>query len=225
VDAHSRRAEQEKLAAARAAERLIEPKMTVGLGSGTTVNRLIEVLGQSPPDVLFVAASPATASAACVHGLRVVGLDDVGVLDLAIDGADQIDPTGWLIKGGGAAHTREKIVAAAARRFIVIASSNKLVDRLKPPVPIELVRFAAETTMEAIRPSRRRENTPPSPDGGVIADFLGDFDDPGELRRRLEQQPGVIEHGLFSPETVDFLIVGVGPENVHVLRPNARDRG
>jgi ribose 5-phosphate isomerase A len=101
------------------AARLIDPRMTVGLGSGTTVNRLIEVLGQSPSDALFVAASPATASAAQAAALRVVTLDQNGTLDLAIDGADQIDPAGWLIKGCAGAHTREKIVAAAACRFVV----------------------------------------------------------------------------------------------------------
>jgi ribose 5-phosphate isomerase A len=224
VGAHSRRAEQEKLAAAQAAARLIEPRMTVGLGSGTTVNRLIDVLGQSPPDALFVAASPATASAAQAHALRVVTLDQSGTLDLAIDGADQIDPAGWLIKGGGAAHTREKIVAAAARRFVVIASSDKLVERLQPPLPIELVAFAPETTMSAIGPTRRREHTPPSPDRGVIADFLGPIDDPRELARRLDQQPGLIGHGLFPPEMVDVVIVGIGGDNVDVRRPaNSRD--
>jgi ribose 5-phosphate isomerase A len=133
VDAHSHAAEEEKLGAAYAAVRLIRPGMNVGLGSGSTVALLIKVLAQSAPDAAFVAASPTTANAAETHGLRVVALDDVGVLDLAIDGADQIDPAGWLIKGGGAAHTRERIVASAAHRFVVIVSSNKLVDRLRPP--------------------------------------------------------------------------------------------
>jgi hypothetical protein len=103
--------------------------MTVGLGSGSTVACLVEVLAQARPDACFVAASPATAAAAQQHRLPLFTLDAVGDLDLAIDGADQIDPSGWLCKGGGAAHTREKIIAAAARRFIVIASSDKLVDR------------------------------------------------------------------------------------------------
>jgi ribose 5-phosphate isomerase A len=86
--------------------------------------------------------------------LPLVALDAVVGLDLAIDGADQIDPSGWLIKGGGAAHTRQKIVVAAARRFIVIASSNKLVERLRPPLPLELLPFAPVTTMAAIGSTR-----------------------------------------------------------------------
>jgi ribose 5-phosphate isomerase A len=132
----------EKRAAAWAAARLIRPGMTVGLGSGSTVAALVEVLAQAGPDACFVAASPATAATAEQHRLPLVALDSVAGLDLAIDGADQIDPSGWLIKGGGAAHTREKVVAAAARRFIVIASSNKLVERLRPPLPLELLPFA-----------------------------------------------------------------------------------
>jgi ribose 5-phosphate isomerase A len=118
--------------------------MTVGLGSGATVACLVEALAQARPDVCFVAASPATAAAAQQHRLPLFTLDAVGDLDLAIDGADQIDPSGWLIKGGGAAHTREKIIAAAARRFIVIGSSDKLVDRLRPPLPLELLAFAPQ---------------------------------------------------------------------------------
>ncbi len=222
MDAHSRAAEEEKLAAAYEAVRLIRPGMNVGLGSGSTVALLSKVLAQSAPDATFVAASPATANAAETHGLRVVALDDVGVLDLAIDGADQIDPAGWLIKGGGAAHTRERIVASAARRFIVIVSSNKLVDRLRPPVPLEILSFAPETTLAAIAPSRRRANTPPSPDGGVIADVLGPIDDARALARRLDRQAGVIAHGLFAPEMVDLVIVGRGSDQTEVFVPKQR---
>lgn len=210
MDAHSRAAEEEKLAAAYEAVRLIRPGMNVGLGSGSTVALLIELLAQSAPDATFVAASPATANAAETHDLRVVALDDVGVLDLAIDGADQIDPAGWLIKGGGAAQTREKVLAAAAQCFVVIASSDKPVERLRPPVPLELVPFAVETTLAALGDARLRAHTPRSPDGGMIADFLGPVDDPRELAQRLDRQPGVVEHGLFPPELVDLVIVARG---------------
>ena len=222
MDARSYAAEEEKRAAACEAARLIQPGMNVGLGSGSTVAALIDLLAESVPDASFVAASPATANAARTHGLRVVALDDIGVLDLAIDGADQINPGGWLIKGGGAAHTRERIVASAARRFVVIVSSNKLVDRLRPPVPLEILAFAAETTLAAIAPSRRRNHTPPSPDGGVIADFLGPVDDPGRLARRLDRQAGVIAHGLFAPEMVDLVIVGRGGDRTEVFVPRQR---
>jgi ribose 5-phosphate isomerase A len=201
-------ADAEKIAAAREAARLVDSGMAVGLGSGSTVNWLIAVLAASAPDAAFVGASPATEHAARTSGLHVVHLDDVGELNLTIDGADQIDPHGWLIKGGGAAHTREKILAVAARRFVVIASSDKRVRSLRPPVPIEVLPFAPETTLAALGSARRRFCTPPSPDGGVIADFYGLVDEPAETPRRLERLPGIVEHGLFPPELVDLLIVG-----------------
>jgi ribose 5-phosphate isomerase A len=202
--------ELEKLAAAREAARLIEPGMLVGLGSGSTVSRLIGVLAAAAPDADFVAASAASERAATASGLRVVRLDAAAGLDLAIDGADQVDPNGWLIKGRGAAHTREKILAAAAERFVVIASSDKPVERLHPPVPLELRPFAVETTLAAIGNTRLRAHTPRSPDGGIIADFFGPVDDPRTLARRLDQQPGIVEHGLFPPELVDLVIVARG---------------
>ena len=137
-------------------------------------------------------------------------LDELGALDLAIDGADQVDPQGWLIKGGGAAHTREKIVAAAAESFVVIVSAEKLVERLSAPVPLELVPFAVRTTLRALDPACLRE-LPPSPDGGLIADFLGPIDDPSALAERLSDEPGVVEHGLFAPHMVSaILIAGAG---------------
>ena len=98
-------------------------------------------------------------------------------LDLAIDGADQINPEGWLVKGGGAAHTREKLVAASAQRFVVIADSTKAVVELHAPVPLELLAFGIESTLERLGDVRIR-GVPPSPDGGVIADFFGPFADP-----------------------------------------------
>jgi ribose 5-phosphate isomerase A len=106
--------------------------MRVGHGSGSTVALLLAALAQRSPHAVFVAASPAIQEAAVAGGLRVVALDEAGALDLALDGADQVDHAGWLVKGGGAAHTREKLVAAAARRFVVLVSSDKLVARVRP---------------------------------------------------------------------------------------------
>jgi ribose 5-phosphate isomerase A len=177
--------ELEKLAAARETALLIEPGMVVGLGSGSTVHRLIEVLAEVRSDAVFVAASPASTRRQA-NGLRVLSRDVAGSLDLAIDGADQIDLTGWVIKGGGAAQTREKILAAAAQRFVVIASSDKPVERLRPPVPLELVPLAVETTLAALGDARLRAHTPRSPDGGMIADFLGLVD---ELRELAKTRP------------------------------------
>src|SRR4051812_13539954 len=127
----ARSAEREKQTAAEAGAELVTEGMRVGLGTGSTVAYLLPVLAaRAVHDVVYVATSPATEQAAREHGLDVRPFTSFGPLDLAIDGADQIEPTGWLVKGGGGAHTREKVVAAAAERFVVIASSDKLVAAL-----------------------------------------------------------------------------------------------
>ena len=109
--------------------------MTVGLGTGSTVAYLLPALARRKLDIYYVATSPVTFDTAQVLGLRVEAFTGIDHLDIAIDGADQSDPDGWLIKGGGGAHTREKIVASASERYVVIVSSNKLVDTLMVPVP------------------------------------------------------------------------------------------
>jgi ribose 5-phosphate isomerase A len=196
-----------KRAAASAAAELVQDGMRVGLGSGTTVAFLLEALGERDlSEVRCAATSPATERTARTLGLTVEGLDELGELDLAIDGADEIDGRGWLIKGGGAAHTREKIVAAAARRFVVIASAEKAVERLAPPIPLELVPFAVQTTLRALSPASLR-GVPTSPDGGLIADYLGPVEDPRTLADRLSATPGVVEHGLFPPELVSLILI------------------
>ena len=116
--------------AAEAAADLVEDGMVVGLGTGTTVAYLLPALGRRHLDISCVATSPATETLARAEGIRVGPFEGISRLDMAIDGADQVDPSGWLVKGGGGAHTREKIVAAAADQFVVIVSSNKLVQRL-----------------------------------------------------------------------------------------------
>jgi ribose 5-phosphate isomerase A len=201
---------QQKQAAAEAAAALVRDGARLGLGSGSTVAYLLPALAaRALTDLTCVATSPATEQAARELGLRVLSLDDVGRLDLAIDGADQIDRQGWLIKGGGAAHTREKIVAAASERFVVIASANKAVARLGPPVPLELVPFGVHSTLARLGPARLRDGVPPSPDGGLIADYWGPVTEPRALAERLSAETGVVEHGLFAPETVtEILIAG-----------------
>jgi ribose 5-phosphate isomerase A len=199
--------ERQKRAAARAAAELVDAHARVGLGTGSTVAHLLPALAERKLDGMrCVATSPATAEAATALGLSVVELDELGALDIAIDGADQIDPRGWLIKGGGGAHTREKIVAAAARRFVVIASAEKAVPALRPPVPIEILRFAAQTTLTAIAPARLRE-APASPDGNLIADRLGTIADPARLAAQLSATPGIVEHGLFAPSLVSDILI------------------
>lgn len=204
--------ELEKRLAAEAASELVQSGMMVGLGTGSTAAYVIAPLAARRLDITCVATSPATADAARAAGLKVVeftGLDAPARLDIAIDGADQVDPTGWLVKGGGGAHTREKAVAAAADLFVVIVSANKLVERLTPPVPLELRRFGLAGTLLRLAQARLRD-VPPSPDGGVIADYLGEFDDPETLATRLSAETGIVEHGLFPAAMVGEVLVGAG---------------
>jgi ribose 5-phosphate isomerase A len=207
-----------KQAAATAAAELIEDGMRVGLGTGTTVAYLLPAIAaRGRSGLRCVATSPATERAARALGLEVESLDEIGELDIAIDGADQIDPRGWLIKGGGGALTREKIVAAAARRFVVIASAEKAVEQLTAPVPLELLAFGVEHTLAALSPARLRD-VPASPDGGLIADYLGALGEPRALAVRLSGTPGVIEHGLFAPELVSTILLA-GESGVETRAP------
>ncbi len=207
----------EKEAAARAAAALVQDGMRVGLGTGSTVAHLLPALAERRLRGLRCAAtSPATARAATALGLAVEELDELGELDIAIDGADQVAPDCWLVKGGGGAHTREKIVAAAARRFVVIVSPDKDVGAIAPPVPLELISFGVERTLAAVGSARLR-SAPPSPDGGLIADYEGPVGDPRELAARLSTTPGVIEHGLFAPELVSVVLIA-GADGVRERR-------
>jgi len=201
--------EQEKQVAAEAAAELVEHGMTVGLGTGSTVAFLLPALADRSLDIRCAATSPRTEHAARELGLKVEALQDIDRFDVTIDGADQIAPDGWLVKGGGAAHTREKIIAAAADRFIVIADSTKPVKALHSPVPLELLSYGLRATMRRIAPVSLRD-VPLSPDGGVIADYHGPVDDPAALAAWLSSTPGVVEHGLFPPEMVATVLVARG---------------
>jgi ribose 5-phosphate isomerase A len=207
--------EREKATAALAAAELVVEGARVGLGTGSTVAHLLPALAaRGLRGLRCTATSPATELAARKLDLVVVELDELGALDIAIDGADQIDPLGWLVKGGGGAHTREKIVAAAARRFVVIASAEKAVPVLGAPVPLEILRFGAHATLDALTPARLRE-APPSPDGNLIADYFGPIEDPARLSARLSATPGVVGHGLFAPELVSDILIANGDEVEH----------
>ncbi len=214
--------EREKQLAAEAAAELVQDGMRVGLGTGSTVAYLLPALAARGLSLRCVSTSPATEDAARELGIHVesfCGADAPAQLDIAIDGADQVAPTGWLVKGGGAAHTREKAVAAAADRFVVIVSANKLVDKLTAPVPLELLQFGLAATLKRLGTVALRD-VAPSPDGGVIADFIGDFDDPVELAARLSSTVGVVEHGLFEPALVSDVLVARG-EQVERVYSNA----
>jgi len=206
-------ADDEKRTAAEAAAELVEDGMRVGLGTGSTVAQLLPALAaRGLEGIRCVSTSVATEDQARELGIPVEDFDTLDQLEIAIDGADQIAPDRWLVKGGGAAHTREKIVAATAERFVVIADSSKTVEEIKAPIPLELHAFGLASTLkrigEEIGEVEIRKDTPPSPDGGVIADYTGKVDDPAGLSARLAAVPGVVDHGLFPGEMVSAVIIG-----------------
>jgi ribose 5-phosphate isomerase A len=201
--------EVEKRLAAEAAAELVGNGMTVGLGTGSTVAYLLPALARRHLSVRCVTTSPHTEDAARSLGLHVEAFAGIDRLDIAIDGADQIAPDGWLVKGGGGAHTREKIVAVTAERFVVIADSTKPVEQLHPPIPLELLSFGLASTLRRLAPATLR-GVPTSPDGGVIADFEGEVGDPARLAAWLGATPGVVEHGLFPAELVQSVVIGRG---------------
>jgi ribose 5-phosphate isomerase A len=202
-------AEDEKRIAAEAAAELVEDGMTVGLGTGSTVAFLLPAIAaRGLSGIRCVATSVATEEQARELGIPVEEFSRLERLDIAIDGTDQVTPDGWLIKGGGGAHLREKIVAAAAERFVVIADSSKPVEALSAPVPLELFAFGLASTLKRLGPAVELRDVPRSPDDGAIADYRGEIDDPAALAARLEADPGIAAHGLFPPDMVSAVLVG-----------------
>jgi ribose 5-phosphate isomerase A len=205
-------ADAEKRLAAEAAAELVRDGMTVGLGTGSTVAHLLPAIAARGLEGLrCVATSVATEEQARELGIPVEDFSELERLDIAIDGTDQVTPDGWLIKGGGGAHLREKIVAAAAERFVVISDSSKPVDELSVPVPLELFAFGLSSTLARLGDEVELRDAPRSPDGGVIADYRGaELGDPAALAARLEADPGIAAHGLFPPDMVSEVLVGTG---------------
>jgi len=202
--------EDQKRAAAQAAALLVQDGMKVGLGTGTTVAHFLPALARRKLDITCVATSPETERSARALGLSVQAFDMLDRLDVAVDGADQVAPDLWLVKGGGGAHTREKVVAAAADRFVVIVSEDKLVDAIGPPVPLEVLRFGLASTLRRLNeigPVSVRE-APPTPDGNALVDYGGPVEDPTALSGMLREVPGVVDHGLFEPRLVSDVLVG-----------------
>ncbi|WP_132256049.1 ribose-5-phosphate isomerase RpiA [Methylobacterium segetis] len=204
-----------RAAAARALE-LVEPGMRLGIGTGSTANAFVELLGErvrAGLDLVGVPTSEATHAAATRAGIRLATLEEVPELDLTIDGADEVDDRLRLIKGGGAALLREKIVAFASRRMVVIADAAKRVETLGAfPLPIEVNPFGLAATRRAVEAAilragcvgevalrRTAEGAPLLTDGGhhILDARLGRIPDPESLSTALWAVPGVVEHGLF----------------------------
>ena len=209
-----------KRAAAVAAADEVRDGMVLGLGTGSTVAHLLPAIAvRGLRDLRCVATSVATAEQAASLGIAVESFDAVERLDLAIDGADQIAPDGWIVKGGGGAHVREKIVAAAADRFVVIADTTKVVDKLSAPIPLELLEYGLPASLARLTPCDLRPGTPPSPDGNLIADYTGPVGDPAALAALLSATPGVVDHGLFAPTlTAEIIIASVAGIERRALR-------
>lgn len=212
--------DEQKRAVGRRAADLIENDMTVGLGTGSTANHFLDRLGERIRDeslvIRGVPTSERTARRAEALGVRLVTLADFPRLDIAIDGADQVDPRGNLIKGLGGALYREKRVARAATGLVIIVDAGKMVDRLGVgcPVPVEVERGRAESSAGGLRelgasPALRRDGDSPyvTDNGNWILDAdFGAIPEPANLERRINDLPGVLDSGLFCGMTTRVLI-------------------
>lgn len=217
-----------KKAAALAAVSLVRPDMTLGLGTGSTAAHFIAALGERVRGGLYVTAVPTSedsARKAAAAGIDLVEPDETTNIDLAVDGTDEVDGAGNLIKGGGGALLREKIIANAARRFVVIADASKKVAELGAfPLPVEIDRFSFALTVRAVRDTLagsgyagadvRLRAGPEGPafisDGGnfILDCRLRRISDPGALHRALIDIPGVVETGLFIGLADEIILAG-----------------
>ena len=207
----SANADAKRLAGEAAAE-LVKSGMVVGLGTGSTVAWTIKRLGARVREeglrFLGVPTSFQAENLAIASGITLTTLNVHSVLDLAIDGADQVDRRMFVIKGGGAAHTREKVVACSAERFVIVADESKYVERLVHPVPVEVLPFAARLVERRLRElggdpvlrlGKMKDGPVITDNGNFVMDVdFGVIEDPEALAARLCGIPGVVEHGIFD---------------------------
>lgn len=222
-------AEAAKRAAGERAASLVEDGMTLGLGTGSTARWFIAAVGRLVADGMRLRGVPTSAASAALAGaagIPLAELDEAG-LDLAVDGADAVDPDLRLIKGAGGAMLREKVVAAAARSFVVVVDASKLTPRLCGRLPVEIVPFGFRATLAAVSaatavdPVVRRTSageTYVTDNGNLVADCgLDAIEDPEGLAERLDALPGVAGHGLFLGMT-DVVIAARGDGSVEEIR-------
>ncbi|MFC1707900.1 ribose-5-phosphate isomerase RpiA [Planctomycetota bacterium] len=209
-----------KTMAARAALSFVESGGVLGVGTGSTANCFVDLLGREAKDAVpaAVASSQATAERLGAFGIQVIDLNETGSLSVYIDGADEFDPGLSLVKGGGGALTREKIVAEAARLFVCIVDAQKRVDRLgRFPVPVEVIPMARELVCRKLRAlggePRLREGFE-TDNGNVILDVSGlVIEDPVALEAEIETYPGVVCCGLFARRRADVVLMAT-PDGV-----------
>lgn len=218
----------------QAAADLVQSGSIVGLGTGSTTAYAIEYLGKrlQSGDLKDIKGIPTSFQASVLakeYGIPLTTLDEVDRIDIAIDGADEVDPQKNLIKGGGAAHTREKIVDALAEQFVVVVDASKLVDKLGSTflLPVEVLPMAMTPVMRAIeklggKPQLRMGVKKAGPvvtdEGNLVIDVKFDsIDNPAELEKTLNNIPGVLENGLFVDVT-DLVLIGEIKDGKPVIR-------
>lgn len=218
-----------KQAAALAALEYVQNDSLLGVGTGSTVNVFIDALAASSIRISgAVASSEATAERLKSHGIEVLELNMAGQLELYIDGADESDPGLRLIKGGGGALTREKIIAAASREFICIVDKSKQVDILGTfPLPVEVIPMARSfVAREIVRLGADPEyrEAPPTDNGNIILDCHGfSITDPIGLEAAINAIPGVVTNGLFAARGADLLLVGHDSGEVETIKAAVTD--
>ena len=212
-----------KKIAAQAALQFVKPEMIVGVGSGSTVNCFIEALGSMKDEIKgAVAASKNSEELLKKHGIEVFSANDVASLDIYVDGADEINPQKMMIKGGGAALTREKIVAALAKNFICIVDSSKQVDVLGStfPLPIEVIPMARSQVarkLVALGGAPEYREGVVTDNGNIILD-VHNFEilNPVEMEKELNNIAGVVTNGVFALRPADTVIVGT-PDGAKII--------
>jgi ribose 5-phosphate isomerase A len=216
-----------KRAAGRAAAELVEDGMTLGLGTGSTVAHFLDAVAERGLEIAGVPTSEATAARCRELGIRLLDPADVDRLDLAVDGADELDAALTLTKGGGGALLREKVVASMADRFVVIATPDKLVSRLADsfPLPVEVVPFALGPVERSLAGlgfavSRRADagELVHTDNGNLLLDcrMVGGLEDPAVTDVTLALLPGVAETGLFV-DLADLALLGADDGTVERL--------
>jgi ribose 5-phosphate isomerase A len=212
----------------------VKSGMVVGLGTGSTTAYAIQAIGERMAagelkDIKGIPTSFQAIVLARKYGIPLVSLDEVDTIDVAIDGADEVDPNKNLIKGGGAAHTQEKIVDSLAKQFIVVVDGSKMVDRLGSTflLPVEVLPMAVTPVMRAIeklggktelRMGIRKAGPVVTDQGNLVIDVKFDsIDNPAELEQTLNNIPGVLENGLFV-NVADVILVGELKDGQAIVR-------
>lgn len=219
--------------AAEKAVALLRDGMTVGLGSGSTANYAIQAIGKRVREglkITAVATSIKSETLARSVGIPILDPQEADIIDIALDGADEVDKKGNLIKGGGGSLLREKIIAFASKRFYVMVDDSKLTDKLGLRfLPVEIVPFAANLTLEHIRllgghPELRRvdEKTFKSDNGNLVADcHFGEIEDPAALDIKLKLIPGVVDTGLFLSQIISGIFIGYENKETRFISLNS----